>query len=191
MRGTSRSAAKPDQPRSPANRNSAFRKMDFGGDHYYKLNRIFLSAIGLWPHGHITLRHTQAVMSSFILISMTFPQVWLSRLWIWSPRLIFTKLLLCCKHDIFVHRELIYTDILLIDYYHLLTVYHYLFINVPNRYTIKRACLFSVNKIDHGKIRYRSHFKSSINCIAIHAIYCKIYLFLFYHRESKYGNDIY
>jgi len=49
--------------------------MDFDGDHYYKLNRIFLSAIGLWPHRYITLRQIQCVVFLFILISVTFPQV--------------------------------------------------------------------------------------------------------------------
>lgn len=50
-------------------------EMDFSSDHYYKLNRIFLSAIGLWPHRYIILRQTQGIISSFILISVTIPQV--------------------------------------------------------------------------------------------------------------------
>ncbi|XP_018378463.1 PREDICTED: uncharacterized protein LOC108771067 [Trachymyrmex cornetzi] len=49
--------------------------MDFNIDHYYRLNRIFLSVIGLWPHRYITLRQIQCVVSSFILISVTFPQI--------------------------------------------------------------------------------------------------------------------
>ncbi|XP_024871339.1 odorant receptor 63a-like [Temnothorax curvispinosus] len=49
--------------------------MDFNGDYYYKLNRIFLSTIGLWPHRYITLRQIQCVVSSFILISVTFFQL--------------------------------------------------------------------------------------------------------------------
>lgn len=50
-------------------------EMDFSGDHYYKLNRIFLSAIGLWPHRYIILRQLQGIISSFILISVIIPQV--------------------------------------------------------------------------------------------------------------------
>ncbi|KAL6264368.1 hypothetical protein P5V15_004480 [Pogonomyrmex californicus] len=49
--------------------------MDFDGYHYYKLNRIFLSTIGLWPHRYITLRQIQGIISSFILISVTSPQL--------------------------------------------------------------------------------------------------------------------
>ncbi|XP_025160108.1 uncharacterized protein LOC112589780 [Harpegnathos saltator] len=50
-------------------------KMDFNSEHYYKINRIILSAIGLWPHRHITLRQIQAALLSFLLISVTFPQL--------------------------------------------------------------------------------------------------------------------
>ncbi|XP_011861306.1 PREDICTED: odorant receptor 63a-like isoform X2 [Vollenhovia emeryi] len=49
--------------------------MDFNGDRYYNLNRILLSTIGLWPHRYITLRQIQFVVLSFILISVTFPQL--------------------------------------------------------------------------------------------------------------------
>ncbi|KAL0126372.1 hypothetical protein PUN28_005042 [Cardiocondyla obscurior] len=49
--------------------------MNFGADHYYKLNRIFLSTIGLWPHSYITLRQIQCFVSVFILLSTTFPQL--------------------------------------------------------------------------------------------------------------------
>ncbi|XP_025263499.1 uncharacterized protein LOC112637625 [Camponotus floridanus] len=49
--------------------------MNFNGDYYYKFNRIFLSAIGLWPHRYITLRQIQGIISSFILISVTIPQL--------------------------------------------------------------------------------------------------------------------
>lgn len=54
---------------------SVSREIDFSGDHYYKINRIILSAIGLWPHRHITLRQIQVALSSFLLVSVTFPQV--------------------------------------------------------------------------------------------------------------------
>lgn len=50
-------------------------EMDFSGDHYYKLNRILLSVIGLWPHRYIMLRQAQGIISLFILISVTIPQV--------------------------------------------------------------------------------------------------------------------
>ncbi|XP_072744250.1 uncharacterized protein [Anoplolepis gracilipes] len=49
--------------------------MDFSGDHYYKLNRTFLSIIGLWPHHNIILRRIQGIISSFILISVIIPQL--------------------------------------------------------------------------------------------------------------------
>ncbi|XP_020291747.1 uncharacterized protein LOC109858665 [Pseudomyrmex gracilis] len=49
--------------------------MDSSSDRYYKLNRMFLSAIGLWPHRYIVLRQLQGILSSFILISVTSPQL--------------------------------------------------------------------------------------------------------------------
>lgn len=54
-------------------------EMNFNGDYYYKFNRIFLSAIGLWPHRYITLRQIQGIISSFILISVTIPQVYIDQ----------------------------------------------------------------------------------------------------------------
>ncbi|EFN77867.1 hypothetical protein EAI_13889 [Harpegnathos saltator] len=49
--------------------------MDPLWNRYYKLNRIFLSPVGLWPHGNRKLKPIQAVVSVVILVSSVVTQL--------------------------------------------------------------------------------------------------------------------
>ncbi|KAL0126374.1 hypothetical protein PUN28_005042 [Cardiocondyla obscurior] len=49
--------------------------MNFGADHYYKLNRIFLSTIGLWPYDDIKTRYICVILWLSICLPMTVTQL--------------------------------------------------------------------------------------------------------------------
>ncbi|XP_067212029.1 odorant receptor 63a-like [Linepithema humile] len=50
-------------------------KMEFPEDQYYRLNRILLSTIGLWPYDNFKIRYFRFFLSLLIVISFTSPQL--------------------------------------------------------------------------------------------------------------------
>ncbi|XP_011861308.1 PREDICTED: odorant receptor 63a-like [Vollenhovia emeryi] len=49
--------------------------MEFPEDSYFKLNRVVLSAIGLWPYDDFKVRHFRFLLSLLIIISFISPQL--------------------------------------------------------------------------------------------------------------------
>ncbi|XP_071567605.1 uncharacterized protein [Temnothorax nylanderi] len=49
-------------------------EMEFPEERYYKLNRILLSTIGLWPYDDFKIRHFRFILSLLIMISFTSTQ---------------------------------------------------------------------------------------------------------------------
>lgn len=50
-------------------------EMDFDGSRYYKINRMMLSSIGLWPYQNVWLTRIQRVFCLVCLVSLTIFQV--------------------------------------------------------------------------------------------------------------------
>lgn len=72
LRGVSRSAAGRSGAQTRVDRPA---EMDQLWNRYYKLNRIFLSPVGLWPYGNRKLKPIQAIVSVVILVSSVVTQV--------------------------------------------------------------------------------------------------------------------
>ena len=50
-------------------------EMEFPEEQYFKLNRILLSIIGLWPYDNFQARYIRFILSLLIMISFTSTQV--------------------------------------------------------------------------------------------------------------------
>lgn len=50
-------------------------EMEFPEDRYFKLNRILLSTIGLWPYDDFKVRYFRFILSLLMMISFTSVQV--------------------------------------------------------------------------------------------------------------------
>jgi len=49
--------------------------MDFAGSHYYRINRILLTCLGLWPYYTQRAKYIYCVFLFFLLLSNIFFQV--------------------------------------------------------------------------------------------------------------------